>query len=66
MVYRTSLNEDEIKALCNGKLIKSSLEIYAPLNDDSFVQGQPINNKAQSLSQVIVKGNDIVHVKLEH
>ncbi len=63
MVYRSSLNEDEIKALCSGKLIKSSLEIYAPLNDDSFVQGQAINNKAQSLSQAIVKGKNMVHVK---
>ncbi len=63
MVYRSSLNEDEVKALCSGKLIKSSLEIYAPLNDESFIAGQPVNNKAQSLSQAIVKGNNMIHLK---
>ncbi len=55
-VYRSSLNADEAKALHDGQLLQASLEIYAPLQDERFEAGKPARNLAQSLSQVMVRG----------
>ncbi len=52
VIYRSSLNSDEVKALYEGKLLQASLEVYAPLNDRS----EGVKNRAQSLSVVDVKG----------
>lgn len=43
--YRSGMNNDEIIALNEGKMLKSSLEIYAPLINGS------LENLAQSLNQ---------------
>jgi lysophospholipase L1-like esterase len=48
LVYRSSLNADEVKALYEGKLLQASLEIYVPLEGRS--EGR--KNRAQSLSVV--------------
>lgn len=47
--WRSALNVDEVAALCQGKLLKSSLEIYAPLSDEAAAAEQ-IDNLAQSLN----------------
>ena len=44
MVHRAGLTADEVEVLHDGVLLQSSLELYAPLEDDSF------QNMAQSLS----------------
>ena len=56
MIYRSALNNDEVKSLVSGNMIHSSLEIYAPLSDKSFIKDTPVLNKACSLSEIIVKG----------
>ena len=53
MVYRAALNEIEVKALYEGKLLQASLEIYAPLQDKEFTDDKPVENRAQSLSEAI-------------
>jgi lysophospholipase L1-like esterase len=53
LIYRTSLNEDEVSTLAKGKLLKASLEIYAPLNDKKPKKNTRVKNYARSLSEVI-------------
>ena len=53
MVYRAALNEMEVQALYDGKLLQASLEIYAPLTDEKFQVNKPVQNRAQSLSEAI-------------
>jgi len=53
MVHRAGLNADEVGVLHGGGLLQSSLELYAPLSDDSF------ENHAQSLSTVEVDGRAV-------
>ena len=43
--WRSAFNEDEVKALVGGRMLKSSLEIYSPLSD---LKGGNIANLAQS------------------
>lgn len=50
MFYRSALNADEVAALEEGKLLRSSLEIYCPLNNDD------LTNAAQSANTVTRKG----------
>ncbi len=54
VVYRAALNEDEVAALRGGALLQSSLEVYAPLRDAQFVPGKSVENRAQSMSSVVV------------
>lgn len=56
LVYRSSLNKDEVDEIVNGNLIHSSLEVYAPLNDLKFETGAPVENKACSLSDLKITG----------
>lgn len=46
MFYRSALNADEVAALQDGKLLRSSLEIYCPLNNNST------DNVAQSMNTI--------------
>ena len=48
MVHRAGLNPDEVTTIHDGTLLQASLELYAPLSDDAFV------NRAQSLSTIDV------------
>ncbi|MGE4285455.1 MAG: GDSL-type esterase/lipase family protein [Phycisphaerae bacterium] len=56
-VYRAALNDLEAKALASGEMIQASLEMYAPLNDSSFKNGKPVENRAQSTSLAIFHKN---------
>ena len=63
-IHRSSLNEDEVRALHSGKLIQSSLELYAPLRDSQFAEGLSIENRAQSLSRAFLRtGVDVSPIK---
>ena len=55
-VYRSSLNQDEVRFLHEGGLFQSSLEVYAPLADVSFADGASVENRAQSLAIVRATG----------
>ena len=46
--WRAAMSPEEIRALTQGKLLKSSLEIYVPANEQ-------LENKAQSLNTVQMK-----------
>lgn len=50
LIYRSALNYEELMDLHLGKLIQSSLEVYAPLNASN-----PTENRAQSLSEVLTQ-----------
>lgn len=52
LIYRSSLNQDEVTALYQHQLLQSSLDIYAPLNDSTLLVGENIENRAQSKSVV--------------
>jgi hypothetical protein len=52
LIYRSSLNADEVHALNRNQMIQSSLEVFAPLTD--YVQGKPLNNLAQSEEKLIM------------
>ena len=50
LIYRSSLNTDEVKTLVDGNIIQSSLEIYSPLNDENILKISELKNLAQSMS----------------
>lgn len=45
--WRSGMNAEEISAVCSGKMLKSSLEIYAPLGGE-----EPLANLAQSTNKL--------------
>ena len=55
MVYRSALNEMEVNALYEGKLLQASLEVYAPLQDKNLEDAMAVKNRAQSMSEAIYK-----------
>lgn len=50
LIYRSSLNADEVHAINRNQMIQSSLEVFAPLND--YVPGKSIKNLAQSKEEL--------------
>jgi len=54
MIFRAALNADEVAALNQGRLLHGSLEIYSPLMDPQFRADAMVENRAQSLTSVIV------------
>jgi len=50
LIYRSSVNINEVKSLTAGKMIQSSLEIYSPLNDEDISKSTELKNLAQSMS----------------
>jgi hypothetical protein len=50
--YRSGMNFDEINTLNNGQMLKSSLELYAPLDGQGIVGGSPFANLAQSTNTI--------------
>ena len=62
-LYRAALNADEVAATNQGKMLKGSLEIYAPLTDAEFKADSTIENRAQSLTALKVGSDRIVHVE---
>ena len=53
MVYRSVLNSVEIAALRTGRLLQSSLEVYAPLKGETPGKDRTAANRAQSLGRVL-------------
>lgn len=52
MIHRSSLTQDEARDYMEWKILRSSLEVYAPLVDDSLKAGSVLENRAQSLMKV--------------
>jgi lysophospholipase L1-like esterase len=50
MFYRSGMNEGEVLAMAADSLLKSSLEIYAPLDGSRAVAADSLTNLAQSLN----------------
>jgi lysophospholipase L1-like esterase len=46
--YRSAMNEMEVAGLISGKMLKSSLELYAPLDGQATFSSDPLVNLAQS------------------
>jgi len=55
LFYRAGMNGDEIIALNNNKMLKSSLELYAPLDGQAVTGAKPLINLAQSTNVVVNK-----------
>jgi lysophospholipase L1-like esterase len=55
MIHRSGLNADEVKALYYDQLLRSSLSVYAPLNDPEFMAGKEVTNLAISEEKIIVQ-----------
>ena len=53
LFYRSAINEDEVQALNSGELLKSSLELYAPLDEQGLTGSDPFVNLAQSTTKVV-------------
>ncbi|MBB6463288.1 MBG domain-containing protein [Flammeovirga kamogawensis] len=49
--YRAGMNKDEIDAIADGMMLKSSLELYAPLNSD-VTSEEHVMNYAQSTVEI--------------
>jgi lysophospholipase L1-like esterase len=55
MIHRSGLNADEVKALYYDQLLRSSLSVYAPLNDQEIMAGKEVTNLAISEEKIIVQ-----------
>lgn len=58
-IYRAPWTPEEAMAQHTGALQQASMEIGAPLNDSSFVQGESATNLAQSLSLAVINETNI-------
>jgi lysophospholipase L1-like esterase len=56
LVHRSMMNVEEVTAQHEGHFQQASLELYAPLDDNAFVPGTSVTNRAQSLATAIVNG----------
>ena len=69
--YRSAMNPDEVSALAEGNMLKSSLEIYAPLDGQAVLGSNVFVNLAQSMNTVEQKiednwtGNDELIASIE-
>ena len=52
LFYRSAMAAEEINAMVDGNLLKSSLEIYSPLDGANVFSADPIVNLAQSTNKV--------------
>ncbi len=50
--YRSAMTDEEIDLLCDGLMLKSSLELYAPLDGAAVLGSDPLINLAQSLNTI--------------
>ena len=57
--YRSGMNQEEITRINAGDLLKSSLEIYAPLDGQQVVGNDPLVNLAQSTNTVVEEANTL-------
>lgn len=61
-IFRSALNLDEVAVLAQGKMLQSSLEVYAPLVDRQFRTGSIVENRAQSMTGLKIGSGRIVHL----
>jgi lysophospholipase L1-like esterase len=54
LFYRAGMNADEVRALAAGSLLKSSLELYAPLDGQRRAAPDSLVNMAQSMNRLVV------------
>lgn len=52
LLYRSGMNQEEISALNEGRMLKSSLELYAPMDGQAVYSAFPFVNLAQSTSRL--------------
>jgi len=52
MIHRSSLTQDEAKDYMAWKMLRSSMEVYAPLVSDCVKAGFEIRNEAQTLTKI--------------
>jgi lysophospholipase L1-like esterase len=52
LFYRSAMNPDEIRYLAKDSLLKSSLELYAPLDGKKVSVSDPLINLAQSMNTI--------------
>ncbi|SFO84808.1 Por secretion system C-terminal sorting domain-containing protein [Chitinophaga sp. YR627] len=52
LLYRSGMVAEEVNAMVDGNLLKSSLEIYAPLDGAGVFSANPVVNLAQSTNTV--------------
>jgi lysophospholipase L1-like esterase len=52
LFYRSGMNEGEVRAMAADSLLKSSLELYAPLDGSRTVAADSLTNLAQSLNEL--------------
>tara|TARA_B100000809_G_C15138112_1_gene531596 strand:+ start:3103 stop:4947 length:1845 start_codon:yes stop_codon:yes gene_type:complete len=53
--YRSGMNIEEIQALYNGKMLKSSLELYVPIYSEKSEEKAVFENLAQSLNYLRIQ-----------
>lgn len=53
--YRSGMNSEEIAAINDGRMLKSSLELYAPLDGEAVIGPNPLVNLAQSTNSLTSK-----------
>lgn len=61
LVYRSVLNAAEMATLQAGKLIHSSLEVYAPLQGEKLKRDRVLENRALSTARVIFSPSHADH-----
>ena len=57
--HRSAMSAQEIQALHDGKMLKSSLEIYAPLDGNAMSESDVLANHAQSLNTLTFEVNAV-------
>ncbi|MDR0714970.1 MAG: T9SS type A sorting domain-containing protein, partial [Bacteroidales bacterium] len=60
--YRSGMCAEEVAALYEGKMLKSSLEIYAPLDGNAAGEAAT-ENRAQSLNTLTVEEQNVVSIQ---
>lgn len=55
LFYRSAMNQEEINSLAQDSLLKSSLELYAPLDSKKASVSAPFVNLAQSMNTLKIK-----------
>lgn len=56
LVYRSCLDAHAMASLASGNVLRSSLELYAPLTDAIVRNGMPLTNHAQTGAEMVMVG----------
>jgi lysophospholipase L1-like esterase len=66
LFYRAGMNADEMRALAADSLLKSSLELYAPLDGRRRTQPDSLSNLAQSTNGLLRLASPRLATPLQH